>query len=199
MSKLLIPLLLIVAGAGIVVLLVVPAWQQYLVLKADTNHLSDINTEIDTLTQKRDELVNQIARIPKDDLQRLDQVVPSQPQGPEFLLSLQKLAVSYGLKVIKLDLSNSLGSKQKTPEVKTADVASQVKPADFTPTGQEAKSSPSYKTLTANLEVSGQYQAFKDFLREAESSVRIIDVQNLTLSPQEKGFDVKMTLAAYYQ
>ncbi|MDP3779470.1 MAG: hypothetical protein Q8R30_05515 [bacterium] len=190
MSKLLIPLLLIVAGAGIVVLLVVPAWQQYLVLKADTNHLADINTEIDTLTQKRDELVNQIARIPKNDLQRLDQVMPSEPQGPEFLLSVQKLAVSYGLKVIKLDLSNSLGSKQKTPEVK---------PADFTPTGQEEKSSPSYKTLNANLEVSGQYQAFKDFLREAESSVRIIDVQNLTLSPQEKGFDFKMTLAAYYQ
>jgi len=189
MSKLLIPFLLIVTGVGIVIMFVVPAWQQYMVLKSDNNHLADMNTEIDGLTQKRDQLANEIARIPKDGLQRLDQVMPSAPQGPEFLFSVQKLVVSHGLKVVKLDLATTLNTKQKTPEIA---------PVDFVPTGQEGEAM-NYKTLTVNLEINGQYEALKDFLREMESSVRIINVQSINLLPQENTFNIKMTLMTYYQ
>ena len=56
-----------------------------------------------------------------------------------------------------------------------------------------------YQTITTTINVSGQYQAFKDFLHELESYVRITNIDSLTLAPGANGFDFKLSAKAYYQ
>lgn len=190
MSKLIVPLGLILGSIAIMFLFIVPGWQHFLAVKADSKRLDDINAEIDTLTQKRDALVSQINGITKDNLLRLDQMVPMAALGPEFLVFLQKLAITHSLHIAKLDLAGNLSTKQKNP-------AANPKSGSEPISQQESKKE--YQTMNAVMEVSGPYQSFKDFLRELESSVRITNIETLSLAPKENEFLIKLSLNAYYQ
>ena len=192
---------LFLGSIAVIVFFIIPGWQQFLAVRADTKHLRDIDSEIDTLTQKRDALVQEISGISKDNFQRLDQVLPAAPQGPEFLVILQQLAAAHGLQMDKLDLSETLSTKSR--------IAEESARSNFAPAGTGAKSSfapagagpkeGSYKTVGASMELVGEYQPFKDFLHDLESYIRIIDVDTLTLSPSKAGFDFKLTVKTYYQ
>lgn len=173
----------------IVVVFIIPGWQRFLVVRADTQHLQEINAEIDTLTKKRDEIVAQISAITKDNFQRLDQILPSRPEGPEFLVTLQRLAFEHGLRLEKLTLSETLSTK---PKIATEDVSK------FTPAGTEIKKV-NYQALTVSMEVNGTYEGFKNFLHELESYIRITDIDTLTLAPATNGFDFKLSVKTYYQ
>lgn len=190
MSKFIVPLLFFLAGIAIVFILIIPGWQHFLAVRADSRRLDDINTEIDALIQKRDTLVDQINGITKDNLLRLDQMVPSAAQGPEFLVSLQKLAVAHGLRVIKLDLASILSTKPKHIE------ANPDSGSEFT-TQQESLTG--YQSIKIGMEVSGPYQLFKDFLHGLESSIRITNVEALSLVPKDNEFIIRLSLSAYYQ
>lgn len=234
MSKLIVPLGLILASIAVIILFIVPGWQHFLVVRADSKHLDEINAEIDALTKKRDALNDQIAGITKDNFDRLDQIVPSSVHGPEFLVFLEQLAQGRGLSVVKLDLSGTLSTKSKTPEKKVKQPSvimdTQGIPNMGIPTIPNAPTVPSrntqanvggfnanvagfnavsgqektqtYQTLSATMEVSGSYEAFKNFLHDLESSVRITDVESLDFSPlsgSSGGFSFKLGFKTYYQ
>ena len=189
MSKLLIPLALLLGSIAIIFILIVPGWQRFLAVRANTKHLQDIDSEIDTLTQKRDALVQEISAISKDNFQRLNQVLPSTPQGPEFLVILQRLATIHGLRVQKLNLSGTVSTKPRIAETGSE---------SFVPAA-EGTVKESYKKIGASIDLIGQYGAFKDFLHDLESYIRIIDVEAISLMPNESGFDFQLTVKTYYQ
>ena len=188
MFKLIVPLGLILGSLGIVVFLIIPGWQHFLAVRADSKHLVDIDAEIDTLTQKRDAITDQIGSISKDNFQRLDQILPSGAHGPEFLINLQRLASTHGVRMGKLDLSGTLATKSKISQANLNLV-----PVELG--GVQG----GYSQVKALISLSGPYEAFKDFLRDLESYIRITDVEQLTLEPSDRGFDIRLTVKTYYQ
>lgn len=212
MSKLIVPLGLIFASIGVVLLLIVPGWQHFLAVRADNKHLDEINAEIDTLTKKRDALNQQIIGITKENFERLDQIVPSGAHGPEFLVFLEQLAQARGISVVKLDLAGVLSTKQRVVEktirqpsvvISTPNIQSGVSAvniSDSSRIGEQARI-PTYKTISVNMEALGPYDAFKDFLRDIESSIRITDIELLDFLPNSTtpGFNFKLNLKTYYQ
>jgi len=207
MSKLIVPLGLIFASIGVIFLLIVPGWQHFLAVRADNGRLDEINIEIDALTKKRDALNQQIIGITKDNFERLDQMVPSGAHGPEFLVFLEQLAQSHNMNVVKLDLSGVLSTKQRIVE-KTIKQPSVVTSIPNTQPGISAGNIvewqpkvPTYQTINATMEITGSYDAFKDFLRDLESSIRITDVESLDFLPisASPGFNFKLSLKTYYQ
>lgn len=231
MPKLIVPLGFIFVSIVVIMLFIVPGWQNFLAVRADSKHLDEINVEIDTLTKKRDALNDQIIGITKENFDRLEQMVPSAVQGPEFLVFLEQLAQARGLSVVKLDLSGTLSTKskivEKKPErpspainavnpvngagpvvgvVSTPGVPLRVPQAgisgyDAVGGGGQAKTQ-THQILSVNMEVSGTYEAFKNFLRDLELSIRITDVDLLDFSPPSGGSDIfsfKLTLKTYYQ
>ncbi len=225
MSKIVVPLIFILAGVGLIIFFIVPGWQQFLTIRADNKHLQEIDDEVNALTGKRDEIVAKISRISKDDLKRVDQAVPTGPQGPEFLIMIQRYALSHGLTVKKLDLSGTLSTKSKTPEPKISGVARQPallpvesatgqgavmpggppsgvgKSAEFTPSGQQKQKTQEAvsQSISASVEVEGSYEAVKGFLRDVELSPRITDIETIGFLPTQAGYDVTLTLKTYYQ
>ena len=189
MFKLIVPLGLILGGLGIIVFFMVPSWQHFLVVRADGKHLQDIDAEIDTLTQKRDAITDRIGSISKDNFQRLDQILPSGAHGPEFLITLQQLAFTHGVRMEKLDLSGTLATKSKIPKENLNNLV---------PAGQGG-SKGEYAEIKAVMSMSGQYQQLKDFLHDLESYIRITDVERLDLEPGDKRFNVRLSVKTYYQ
>lgn len=189
MSKLIVPLGLIVGSIAIIVVLILPAWQHFLAVRADSKHLEDISAEIDMLTQKRDAITQQISAITKENFQRLDQIIPSGAAGPEFLIMLQQLALSHNLRMGRLNLAGTLSTKSRIPVANNTS-------SGTSGTGDQQGN---YQTISASLELSGQYQAFKDFLHDLESNTRITDIDTLNFIPSANGFDFKLTVKTYYQ
>ena len=188
MLKLFVPLGLILISVVIGMLFLIPGWQHFLAVEADTRHLEDINTELDTLTSKRDALVEQINGISREDFERINQMIPTGAHGPEFLVYLEQLASAHGVATKKLDLGSSIVTKEKVPDTSTA--------AFTVPTIEEPLP---YKMLTANMVVLGTYDALKDFLRALESSVRITDVTSVGLGSEKSVFSFDLVLQTYYQ
>ena len=188
MLKLFVPLGLIFISVVIGMLFLIPGWQHFLAVEADTRHLEDINTELDTLTSKRDSLIEQINGISRENFERINQMIPTGAHGPEFLVYLEQLALAHGLAIKKLDLGSSIVTKEKIPDISTA---------VFTvPTIEEPVP---YKMLTVNMGVSGSYDALKDFLRDLESSMRITNVTSLGLTNEKNVFSFSLVLQTYYQ
>ncbi|MDP3769829.1 MAG: hypothetical protein U1A25_01345 [Candidatus Sungbacteria bacterium] len=188
MTKLLFPLVLILASIAVIVLFLFPGWQHFLSVRADMRHLEEASVEFDGLIAKRDSLVGQINGISKENASRIDQLIPSGAQGPDFLVYLDQLAKSHKLVVRQLDFADTLSTKEKVSQAF----------AEGFIIGQIAEPLP-YKTLKIIMEVIGSYESFKDFLRDVESSVRITDVTSIILSPQQPAFNFTLALQVYYQ
>ena len=224
MPKLVVPIGFIFASIAVIVLFIVPGWQHFLAVRADGRHLDEINAEIDTLTKKRDMLNEQIINITKEDFDRLEQMVPPASQSLEFLIFLEGLAQARGLNVVKLDLLGTLSTKPRVVEKKSKTSGSsaainttgatnvsnmpsiqprvpQAGTGSFNVVTEQPKTQLS-ETISASMEVSGSYEAFKDFLRDIESSIRITDVESLDLTPPSGSsgeFNFKLSLKTYYQ
>ena len=189
MAKLILPLGFILASIVVIVLFLFPGWQHFLSVRADTRHLEETSIEIDGLLAKRDHLVDQMSGISKENAERIDQLIPSGAHGPDFLVFLEKIATSHNLAIHKLDFANTISTEEKAPKL----------PAEGFVMGMGGIESLPYKTLKIHMEVVGSYEAFKDFLREVESSIRITDVTSIILAPQERMFNFTLSLQAYYQ
>ncbi|MBU1102301.1 hypothetical protein KJ853_01430, partial [Patescibacteria group bacterium] len=73
-------------------------------------------------------------------------------------------------------------------------------PAASTPTS----AAPSVKTLSMNLSLSGNYEAFKNFLKAAENNLRLTDVVSASFSYGQSGPESAMgklsvTMDVYYK
>ena len=188
MFKLIVPLGLILGSLAIIIFFIIPGWQHFLVVQADSKHLQDIDVEIDALTQKRDAITDQIGNISRDNFERLNQALPSGAHGPEFLITVQRMASLRSVRIGRLDLSGTLATKSKISQANLNLV-----PVEL------GGSQNVYSQIKAAISMSGQYEAFKDFLHDLESYIRITDVEQLTLEPSDKGFDIKLSVKTYYQ
>lgn len=226
MSKLIIPLIFLLGSIAFALFFIVPDWKHFLALRGDSRSLQEMNAELDVLIEKRNVLVQKMTAITKDNLNRLDQIVPSVVQGPEVLLSLQQLAQAQGLRIEKLDLSGTFSTREKNIQRKTAHSGTvpssagigTAQPAGVNTVNQSnsvsvgtnfniedseqglpAVHKADYQTIGVGMEVVGTYEAFKDFLRALESSIRITDVNSLTFLPVTNGFSFELSLKTYYQ
>ena len=192
MSKFLIPLIFALGSVFIAMLYIVPSWQHYLAIRANDAHLQEISAEIDTLTTKRDQLIDKINAISKDDFQRIGQMLPQGAQAPEFLLAIQQIAALHHITLKGLTLTQSISTEPKTP---TSAPESGFVPTD---SGEAQKSS---KDLSVNTQLTSSYETFKDFLRDIEVFARITDVKTLafTADSQTSNFTFTLTLATHYQ
>ena len=188
MPKIFITIILIL-GSGIVgPFYLRPAFQEFQRIRAETKLLRDISAELDELTRNRDTLIQSINAISKDNLRRIEQPLPSGPRAAEFLVLLEALTKKNEVALRQVSLSDS---------PKESAAAKQPKP-----TGAIAFSAPGeIKDYPVDLTVAGTYSAFKDFLRDVEKSLRIVDVQSISFSAGGRGDQLEINVRGktYYQ
>ncbi len=183
MIKLIFPLILILGSILIIGALIFPAWQHFLVVRTDTARLQNLNLEIDALMQKRDEITDRISKISKEDFVRLDQMLPSSAQGPEFLVILQNFAVAHNLKINKLDLSGQLSTQPRIATEATVVITT----GESAVVGGITEQPDQFRMINASMDVSGSYESFKGFLRDIESYARITDITALQIGSGTTG------------
>lgn len=186
--------LIILLIAGVVILgvfYVKPQWDTFNSLRADSQDLQSINSELDELIANLNTIGDTITKIDKNDLTRVDQTLPQGQDTANFLVTLESLAIKNGLALRRTDVAagdNGLAKSSGQPK----------------PSGSIANisSSEALKNFSVTLSVVGQYDAFKGFLRDLEKLPRIADAKEITFNaPVRQGESIEFILQVktYYQ
>ena len=171
-----------------------PEWTAFRSLRAKAAYLEQISAELDDLTKNRDALFSTVNSLSKDDLNRLNTILPRGQDSARFLVFLGNATKENHLVLKSVDISGSSApSNQKQGKI-------QPRP------GGSALVQPQKEVndLPFSLAVSGSYESFKSFLKELERNVRIIDIQDISFTaPASKNenapMDFSLKMKTYYQ
>ncbi len=111
-------------------------------------------------------------------LSRLSTMLPDQVDNIRLILDLDNLAGRFGMAIQNVNISS--------PDTQSGSVVSSISSA-----------AQPYDSLTIQFSTHGTYQQFLQFLSALQSSLRLVDIQNITLSPGGATGAAQSTTAAY--
>jgi Tfp pilus assembly protein PilO len=107
-----------------------------------------------------------------NDLDRLQKMLPDHVDNVRLVLDMDNLATHYGLALQNVDVSGATTPTAPTASAQTAAVAA---------IGGAAGTK--YDSLTLHFSTQGTYATFTQFLQALESSLRVVDLVTLSISP----------------
>lgn len=163
-SRLLIPLGLIVAAVALFFALTQPMMRTLEVTQAAEADRQTALKNAAELKKIGGDLLGKYNAIPPEQKARLDTLVPNEPDNVQLIIDINNMASKYGMALRNI--------KVQTDEAATG-----------TKLGPQSKK---YGTIRLGFSVSGPYKALRLFLAELESSLRLIDVNTLSFTTSEK-------------
>jgi Tfp pilus assembly protein PilO len=137
----------------------------------------------ENLVKVRDRVLASYNQISPDDQDRLDKIIPNNVDNVRLIIDVLGVASRHGIAVknVKTSTSNSLESGKSD--------ASQA----------SGTSGARYSTVTLNFDITTDYLSFLSFLRDLESSLRILEVSKISLKVNEAGLhDYGIELKTYW-
>ena len=158
--------MLITIGCFIIALIlaITLLWPKYQNLQAVKLHIGGKEAEL----QSKEEYFNQLKEISKqleeygESFSKISSAIPGDPSLPDLFNFFQLAASQTGLILIDVRLGG-ITSSEKQEDV--------------------------FKEINVALDMTGSYQAFKDFLSVLEKSSRMIKVENLSVSSPAEDLD----------
>lgn len=215
--------LLLLGAALIGIFYLKPAWSQFQEIRAETEHVRTLSAEFDDLIQNRDALIAKLNLVSKDDLKKLEALIPQGPQSLEYLIALQQLGQEsgVGLAFTKADINppaapSSSGAQQKSPPASSPGAQPATRPSDavgqapgtptprspqmLNPSQQPRSQTAAVKDLPVGIDITGSYETLKAFVGRLEHFGRLTDIPTLSFSAQSgNSFTFSLGLTAHYQ
>lgn len=193
MPKILITLVLLFATAVTGFFYLKPAWNEFKSLRKESDNLSNISAELDELIENRDDLVNSINTVSKEDLERVNRALPEGPRSADFLVLLEAIGKRHSVVLRRVDLIGT-----DAAEVPPAG-GGQPRPGVSIPKAPQNTSG--IQEFPFTLEITTTYETLKSFVNDLEHNLRIIDILAITFVPPGKPepFNVSIKGKTYYQ
>ena len=170
MRKLLFPIALIGLSVFLVFWYGQPTWSEIQEIQSQTAEYEKALSQASSLQDQLNQKLETRDQITEAQTQRLDTILPETLDTVRFLIELDKIATRSGMSVEDVSFSNTPETFGGSPQEATQSEAS----------GQV----PIYNTTQASFSVQGSYEDIQSFLSDLESSARIMDVTDLTISTQ---------------
>lgn len=152
--------------------------------------------ETKKLNEKLKSLGGDYVKVGKD-AEKIFDALPKKENIPGVLIQMEAMASQNGLILNSIDFSNVVDDKKKISNVLDAGAGAGGALAATVPTSP-------LKTMKVGLSLSGNYQSLKDFLKATESSLRIMDVNNISFGNKAKeegseSVSFKVDMIVYYR
>lgn len=172
------PLILIILGIVLFVTFTNPRYQDLKVRMAEYNKIVEANEKATALRAVRQKLTDDRKKISEQDIDKLTKMLPDGVENVGLIIDIDNIANKYGMRIRNTKISEVAG--------RTASVA----------IGPDSKK---YGTISLSFSVSSDYNTFQTFLKDLESSVRLVDVTKLSFSSNKDGkYDFNITLQTYW-
>ncbi len=135
--------------------------------------------KVKELKEQRDALSTKYNSIPLSDLEMLSKIIPTKFDPVYFSNDLNLMSSRYGMAIKDVKISQAPSGELVDAQV-----------------GEK-----NYKTIKAKIRLSGGYEQFLKFLRDLETSLRLIDVVDLSVTAGGlvKGQDISLEYALEVQ
>ncbi|MBI2053430.1 MAG: type 4a pilus biogenesis protein PilO [Candidatus Sungbacteria bacterium] len=195
----------LLAALGIGFFYTLPEWRRFQGLGTEITQLEAAGAELDSLVANRDNLLNLINGITKEDLDRVDQILPQGARASDFLVAMEALTGVAGMELQRIDLVSPQKTSATVPgnpqaSLPRAAVGGQDGAAVLEGGREKEGDIPGVRTLPFTVEVSGSYENFKKFLTALEKNLRLIDIEQIQFTASGESGAVDFTLKAktYY-
>ena len=212
MSKIVTALIFFLAAIVLGFFYTVPAWQRFGALGTDITTVATASEEFDQLIANRDNLINLINGITKENLERLDAIFPKGAHASDFLVAVEALTTESTVALRRIDIVSPSSGGQGTEKsgasvlqprpTTTAGMAGAAGSGVATDSTKKQENGAGARELPFSVQVAGTYQDFKKFLVNTERNLRLIDVDEISFSATgKKDESIEFTLKAktYYQ
>ena len=159
------PIILIALSVGLFIYYIRPQYEQVGALQERQKQYDEALAAADELFQLRDELINKYNSFSTADLRRLQKFLPKQIDDVRLLLDIDQIAEGYDITLEEIEITD-VGDENKN----TAKGAVR----------QSDEDDIDLNTLGLSFTFDATYDEFVDFFKDLESSLRIIDITELS-------------------
>lgn len=152
----------------------------------------------DRLIKLRDATLATYNSLSDTDKDRLNKIVPNNVDNVRLVIDVKDdIAAHHGL-VLKNIKTSSPDTQQQTGGTIATNVSTAM-PGDTSVVPNTNNTVNKYGIVTLSFDVSTNYQTFLDFLKDLESSLRIMDISKLTVKANETGtYDFSVEVKTYW-
>lgn len=168
------PIILVVVALGIFFWQVKPLYGVVNGLRAESKEYDEALLIANELEELRGDLADKLRSFSPEDLARLEKFLPSYMDNIRTVIDVNSVAAKYNIAL---------------KNIKTAEVAP--------PTGAPR----AFSAASIGFDFSSSYTNAVNFLRDLETSLRLMDVRSLTIKPASgagSGYDFSIALHTYW-
>lgn len=171
------PLIFIIAAFGIFIGYTNPLYQDIKGKQATLNTITEANKKATQLRAVRESLTNERNQISEQDIVNLQKMLPDGVENVRLIIDIDNIAAKYGMKIKNTRINQ--GSTDRGGAV-----------------GPDANR---YGTISLSFVVTNTYENFQLFLRDLESSLRLVDVTAVSFNASNVDrYDFGLTIQTYW-
>lgn len=180
MNRYLIPLLLVIISGAMVVVYVVPTYENIRVIQLEAQAVEEDIGSARAASEKLSEFAAEVAKFPDDGLERLDTIIPASLDPVKFIVDIDAIALRHGLAL-------------RGPKVQST-------------SGTPDRPLP-YVEHTITFGVRANYDTFKALLLDLEENLAVGDIKKIgiktgdafasTAPSEEKRGDLALVINEY--
>ncbi len=175
--KYLMPIIFIIAAVAGFFLYTNPQYTKLRAKMGEYQKIVEANNKATTLRAVRQKLSEDRNKIAEADVDKLSKMIPDSVENVGLIIDIDNIASKYGMRIRNTKINESAA--------RTGNAV-----------GPDARK---YGAITLSFAVTSTYDNFLLFLKDLESSVRLVDLTALTFSSAKEGrYDFNVTLQTYW-
>lgn len=175
--RLFLPIVFILVSIGLFVGFTNPQYQAIKLRDAEQQKIQEANKKAAQLRAVRETLTQERNQISEIDIQKMKKLIPDGVENVGLIIDINNIAAKYGVNIKNTRVNE--GSTNR------GDVLG--------PDGTR------YGSISLSFTINTSYENFLAFLRDLESSLRLVDVTTLAFASTKDGkYDFNVTLQTYW-
>lgn len=156
-----------------------PFWTEVSLKMEEKTKYQKIIEDVNMLNQRKDQILSQMDSISPENQNRINSFMPSALDFVKLTSDINAVGSKYGISVDRVNSTKRDRSVGNSIE--------------------EAQPAKVYDTASINFGFSSSYQNFIKFVNDLESSLRILDINTVSINPKEGGvYDFTMEMDTYW-
>lgn len=177
MTRIIIPLILLISSGLLFWGLIDPAYGEIKKMKKEETLYNQALSNSKELQGIRDNLLKKYNSLSQEDLERLEKLLPDTVDNVKLIMDIDGIAGRYGMSLKSVSV--------KTPTTQKSVVL--------------GKNEEPVGAISLSFSVSGPYKSFINFLKDMESSLRIVDIETISFNASDKDANIyEMEVKTYW-
>jgi Tfp pilus assembly protein PilO len=159
------PFIFILVAIGLFYTVAMPHYDKVKVLQAEADQYSNVLDNVEELSQKRDALLLEYNKIPKTEISRIEKALPDNIDSVQLALDFDSIGAKYGISIKSIKTGDV---RQGSAGIITVENSGEL-----------------YQSVPVTVNFVSSYENFRRFMKDIESSLRIIDVKTVGFTSGE--------------